>query len=142
MSVVRQQRHERLRLGGVAGTVELSTRMPTGDPVIIRRKPGVVVFEDIPIGATVHARVDRPLSLVEEPATREPPSGQAARTCCTRMAAAGWCTILPPRPLRRGCPSSRAASFSTSTSAPGPSRNSTTGPGTSLSRPSYRPVGP
>jgi hypothetical protein len=32
---------------------------------VIRRKPGVLVFEDIPVEAQVHARVDRPTELNE-----------------------------------------------------------------------------
>jgi len=65
MSVIRVERHARLRLGGEDGTFALATVLPNGERPVIRRKPGVLVFEDIPVGAQVHARVDRPTELNE-----------------------------------------------------------------------------
>lgn len=58
MAVVREMRDERLRLGGIAGTVELD--IAGVGRTTIRRKPGVLVFEDIYPGAVVSAQVDFP----------------------------------------------------------------------------------
>jgi len=58
MSVVREQRDERLQLGGIAGTVEVD--LAAGRSTI-RRKPGVVVISrGLYPGAVVSARVDFP----------------------------------------------------------------------------------
>ena len=62
MSILKETREESLRLGGVAGT-ELSATLPNGERFTIRRKPGVIVFHDIPLGANVVARAHRPASL-------------------------------------------------------------------------------
>jgi len=65
MAVVLDERHETLRLGGVGGTVRVDGAAGT-EPAFIRRKPGVVDFEDIPVGAIVHARVHRIHGLLDK----------------------------------------------------------------------------
>lgn len=67
MAVVRATRDGRLRLGGVGGAYDVEGRAGgpnAGIKSVIRRKPGVLEFRDIPAGLTVMARVDWPGGLV------------------------------------------------------------------------------
>ena len=59
-SIVLDERQERLELGGISGPIEAAGRAGgpnAGLKALIRRKPGVLIFEDIPAGLVVHARV-------------------------------------------------------------------------------------
>jgi len=109
MSVIRVERHERLRLGGVDGTLPLAAALPNGERPVIRRKPGVLVFEDIPVGAQVHVRVDRPTELNEESALLATPTEFVAAGPPTMTFAAG-----PPSTVTRS-----AGSFITDGYVPG-----------------------
>ncbi len=69
MATVKDARDGRLRLGGVGGPFEVEGR--SGGPnagvhSFIRRKPGVLEWRDIPAGANVVVRMDRPHALNEE----------------------------------------------------------------------------
>lgn len=69
MGVVTDERQEVLRLGGIGGPIEVVGRAGgpnAGVPAVIRRKPGVLVFEDIPPGLLVHARLAWPAFLNDE----------------------------------------------------------------------------
>ena len=96
MSVIRTERHERLRLGGVDGALVLATAFANGERPVIQRKPGVLVFPDIPVGAMVHARVDRPAALEEESAAFQAPTEVVAAGPPTLTFAAG-----PPSTVTR-----------------------------------------
>lgn len=61
MAVVLETRNELLRLGGIGGTY--TVRTAAGERAI-RLQPGVLEFEDIPVGADVHARIDWPHGLI------------------------------------------------------------------------------
>jgi len=59
-AIVLDERQERLELGGIAGPIEVFGRVGgpnAGLSALIRRKPGVLIFEDIPPGLVVHARL-------------------------------------------------------------------------------------
>lgn len=67
MAVVLETRDELLRLGGIGGTFTAvgTSAGNVGEERVIRLKPGVLEFEDIPVGANVNARVDRAHGLIE-----------------------------------------------------------------------------
>jgi len=65
MAVVLEHRREVLRLGGIGSTHEVAGPS-AGEVRHIRRKPGVLDFEDVPAGANVIARVDWPHGLVDD----------------------------------------------------------------------------
>lgn len=69
MGVVTDERREILRLGGIGGPIAVEGRAGgpnAGIPAVIRRKPGVLVFEDIPPGLIVHGRIAWPAFLIDE----------------------------------------------------------------------------
>ena len=91
MSVLKDGDSARLRLGGVAGT-EISVSLPNGEQRIIRRKPGVLIFDRIPRGALAIARVVRPASLQEADAAFDAADGTAV------PAQQGFRFEIAPRP--------------------------------------------
>ncbi len=84
----REERHERLDLGGGSG-VEISEALPNGQRLLIRKKPGVLVFDKVPLDALVNVRMERASSLQQSDGVQASP------------ALAGYRFELSPRPAQR-----------------------------------------
>lgn len=69
---------ERLDLGGVAGP-EISAALPNGQRLLIRRKPGVLVWDKLPLGALMTARLERAASLLQADGSAPSPAAQSYR---------------------------------------------------------------